>query len=76
MKNKKINLYTYSVQFSIEEADYSQTYLAQMYPPVEASSCHEQYHIRLTWHFTECNWEGSLESDYPPVEASDGQEQY
>ena len=28
---------------SIEEADYSQTYLAQMYAPTEASSDEEQY---------------------------------
>ena len=47
-EEKKINLYTYPVQFSIEETDYSQTYLAQMYPPVEASSGHKQCYIRLT----------------------------
>ena len=35
-------------------------------PPVEASSGHKQYYIRLTWHFAECNWEGSLQSDVAP----------
>ena len=45
MKHKQINLYTYPVQFSIEEADYSQTYLAQMYPLVEASGVQEQYYV-------------------------------
>ena len=28
---------------SIEEADYRQTYLAQMYPPVEESGGQEEY---------------------------------
>ena len=31
---------------SIEEADYSQTFLLPMYPPVEASHNEEQYYIR------------------------------
>ena len=35
-------------------------------PPVEASSGDEQDYIRLTWHFTEYNWEGSLQSDVSP----------
>ena len=34
-------------------------------PPVEASSGQEQYYVRSAWHFEECNWEGSKQSDVP-----------
>ena len=68
MNNKKINLYTYPVQFSIEEADYSQTYLAQMYPLVEASGGLEEYYIRLSWLWImgDSSGQADIQSDQPP----------
>ena len=48
-KNKKIK-FTYIfcsiINNSIEEADYKQTYLCQMYPPVKAYGDQEWYYIR------------------------------
>ena len=72
---------------AIEEADYHQTYLAQMYPTVvEASSGQKQYYIRCQVSLT---FSGTAieEADYnqtylaqmyplPPVEASSGQYWY
>ena len=59
------------LQNAIEKADYSQMY------PIEASVGQEEYYIMLTWHFTECNCEGSLQQMYCPwVEASGGEEEY
>ena len=60
---------------SIEEADYSQTYLAQMYPPEEASSDEEQYCGRSAWHLdirsawhlqSDVRSAWYLQSDIPP----------
>ena len=72
---------------SIEESDYHQTYLAQMYPPGRGIwwSRVVLHQVRSVWHFQELNWgdrwqsdipSSDIQSDVPPVELSGGQEQY
>ena len=57
-KNKQKDQSTYIfcsiINNSIEEADYSQTYLVQMYPLVEASCDQEQYYVRSASHSDRC----------------------
>ena len=81
-KDKFTYIFCSIINNSIEEADYRQTYLCQMYAPVEASGGQEWYYIRSAWHLqsdVRSAWHlqsGMPRSDTPLVEASGGQEWY
>ena len=77
-RHKKINLYTYPVQFSIEEVDYSQTYLLRCTPSRGIWQPRGVLHkvIMTFWLWVILQVRLTFSQTNPPVEVSSGDEQY